>query len=342
MWSQIADDIDSRRLPTYYAILMASWEGKKYSDIAENIQYSEVYLRQDLAPKVWEFLSKYFGIHISKKTLKSRVTKIYQSTAKLQTPNTTPAAYKNSLSINSPSTSLPPFGDIGCIVNDDRFFDRTEILHEIFDYLSNYWNISLVGARQIGKSSILAKVCRHAPKVLGLSSEQIIYLDMELIHTEETFFQRLCKEIGIEYCRGYDLLEATQGKQYVLCIDEIEKMRNPSKFSGDEREELRGLSDGAHMPFTLVTASCTPLEELFPDGQYATSPFFNIFQQILATGFSAEVASQFLKKRLEGSSIQFTETHIQNLIEESSGHPAKLQQLAKVLYLKLSQELGQM
>lgn len=326
VWSQIADDIAPAKRSTYRAILSGAWQGKTYAQITEGLQYSEVYLRQDLAPHLWRLLSNRFGRPLSKKTFKLILSGQYQSTQ----------LSKPLLSSSSPFPSFP-FGDRGCITSDERFFDRTAVLAEIFDALSNAWNVSIVGERQVGKSSLLAKICRHGATQLMLDSRQIIYLDMELIHTEETFFQRLCKEMDVESCRGYDLLEATQGKKYILCIDEIEKMRNPEKFSGDERDELRGLSDGAHMPFTLVTASRTPLDELFPDDVYSTSPFFNIFQQIRLPAFSEEVAAQFLKHRLRDFSIQFSDDQIRILIQNSGGHPATLQALAKALYSELSQ-----
>ncbi|MGB3301034.1 MAG: AAA family ATPase [Phormidesmis sp.] len=331
VWSQIVDDIAPAKRSTYRAILSGAWQGKTYGQITEGLQYSEVYLRQDLAPHLWSLLSDKFGIPLSKKTFKSTLSNQYQAT---QTPNYPVSSSPFSLSPPLPSL---PFGDRGCITRDEHFFDRTTVLAEIFESLSNCWNVSIVGERQVGKSSLLAKICRQGAAALNLDSRQIIYLDMELIHTEETFFQRLCKEMDVDSCRGYDLLEATQEKKYILCIDEIEKMRNPEKFSGDERDELRGLSDGAHMPFTLVTASRTPLDELFPDDLYATSPFFNIFQQIRLSPFSAEVASAFLKHRLRDFPIQFSDDQIRTLIQNSGGHPATLQRLAKALYSELSQ-----
>ena len=330
MWSQIADDITPQKRSTYRTILSGAWQGKTYTEIAQNLQYCEVYLRQDLAPQIWQIISEKFGIPLSKKTFKSTLDQHYQATHNL---NSSTLSHSSS---NSSSFPLP-FGDRGCITSDERFFDRTDILEEIFVSLSNAWNISIVGERQVGKSSLLHKICRYTPVRLGINNNQIIYLDMELIHTEETFFQRLCYEIGIDNCRGYDLLEATEGRKYILCIDEIEKMRNSKKFSGDERDELRGLSDGDHMPFTLVTASRTPLDELFPDDMYSTSPFFNIFQPVQLPPFSEEIAEQFLRDRLRGCPVQFSDHQIDTLIQNSGGHPATLQQLAKALYRELSQ-----
>lgn len=329
MWSQVADDFTPQKRSTYRAILSGAWQGQTYTEIAKGLQYSEVYLRQDLASHLWTTLSNRFEIALSKKTFKSTLSQRYQA-SQLSPPQGSPVAIPLPFSL--------PFGDCGCIINDDRFYDRTAILEEIFESLRNAWNVSIVGERQIGKSSLLSKICRQGPARLGLDSSQLIYLDMELIHTEETFFQQLCKAIGVDHCRGYNLMEALAGKRYVIFIDEIEKMRNPQRFSGDERDELRGLSDGSHRPFTIVTASRTPLDELFPDEAYSTSPFFNLFQQIQLPAFSETVAEQFLRYRLQGDSVQFTDDQIHELVQVSGGHPAKLQQLAKTLYKKLSRE----
>ncbi|MEM6868225.1 MAG: hypothetical protein AAF528_07580, partial [Cyanobacteria bacterium P01_C01_bin.121] len=54
--------------------------------------------------------------------------------------------------------------------------------------------------------------------------------------------------------------------------------------------------------------------------------------------FSETVAEQFLRYRLQGDSVQFTDDQIHELVQVSGGHPAKLQQLAKTLYKKLSRE----
>lgn len=337
IWSQIEGEIPPRRRSTYRAILMGAWQAKTYTDIASDMQYSEVYLRQDLAPQVWKLLSAWFDTPLSKKTFKAALSDRYEAHCYENREQSAAVVDMASEGIveSSGELQLPPFGDVGCIACDQRFFDRTEILNKILVSLGNHWNVSLIGERQVGKSSLLAKVVRQAPAYLNWETDQFIYLDMELIHSEETFFQRLCKGLKIDYCRGYDLLEATEGRKYVICIDEIEKMRNPVKFSGDERDELRGLADGSHRPFTLITASRTSLDQLFPDDDYATSPFFNIFREVRLVAFSPGVAMQFLRHRLVGAPVQFSEVQMQRLVQASGGHPATLQQLAQALYVKL-------
>lgn len=337
VWSQIEGEIAPRRRSTYRAILVGAWQAKTYADIASEMQYSEVYLRQDLAPQVWKLLSARFDSPLSKKTFKAALSDCYEARCGENPEHSAAVVDRANQGIveSSGELQLPPFGDVGCIACDQRFFDRTEVLDKILVSLGNHWNVSLIGERQVGKSSLLAKVLRQAPAYLNWDADRFIYLDMELIHSEETFFQRLCKGLKIDYCRGYDLLEATEGRQYVVCIDEIEKLRNPEKFSGDERDELRGLADGAHRPFTLITASRTPLDQLFPDDDYGTSPFFNIFREVQLVAFSPGVAMQFLQHRLVGAPVQFSDVQMQGLVQASSGHPAMLQQLAQALYAEL-------
>lgn len=54
-----------------------------------------------------------------------------------------------------------PFGRVGRIDNPDEFFDREHLLERIFFELARGINLSLVGEAQIGKSSILAKLCHE-------------------------------------------------------------------------------------------------------------------------------------------------------------------------------------
>lgn len=225
-----------------------------------------------------------------------------------------------------------PFGDTGKITDPKRFFGREELLRQLFEELDKGCNRSLVGDAQVGKSSILEMVCQLGPERLQLPSEAFIYLDMRNVYNEQEFFEYLCDELRIEACRGYKLKRALRGKQYILCLDEIDNMASEERFTGQERTELCGLADGADVPFTLVTASQKSLKDLFPDSPLRTSPLAGICQQIDVGPFSADEARRFLNHRLEGTGVSFSESQIQELIAESRGYPGSLQQLAAHLY----------
>ncbi len=224
-----------------------------------------------------------------------------------------------------------PFGRVGRIDDPVDFFDREHLLERIFVELAKGINLSLVGEAQIGKSSLLAMIRYQGPDRLGLPQSQVVSLDMQLVRDEHDFFECLCDLLQVSSCRGFLLGRRLEGRRYILCLDEIEKMRK-ERFSGDEREELRGLADGNHAPLTLVTASRAPLAELFPDKWGNTSPLANICMPIDVPPFSAAIARRFLTTRLQTTQVTFTPEEIEGLIHESGGHPARLQRAAALLY----------
>jgi hypothetical protein len=226
-----------------------------------------------------------------------------------------------------------PFGDVGRIVDPDRFFDREELMRQIFEELNKGANLSLVGDTQIGKSSILSMVQAHGPEQMNLPAEAFCYLSMQWVDSEEGFYEALCDTLDIQACRGYKLHRALQNENYVLCLDEIEKM-SWDGFTERLRSQLRGLADGPAAPIRLVIASRSPLSVLFPDSPELDSPLAGICRTIDIRPFSPKISQSFIKSRLEGTRVDFTKSEIDTLLSESDGHPAKLQRAAANLYNK--------
>lgn len=222
-----------------------------------------------------------------------------------------------------------PFGITGRITKATDFFDREELLRLVFEELTKGCNLSLVGEPQIGKSSILWMVYLLGAERLKPSPDGIIYLDLQIIHDENAFFEELCYETGVPTERKNSLVRELRGRRYILCLDEMEVLTDEECFPPRVRSKLRGLSDGANAPFKLVTASRSPLAQLFPDSPKMRSPLDIPPTNVLP--FSPEVAENFLKHRLKGTGITFTSTEIDNLLEQTSCHPAKLQGAAAEL-----------
>ena len=228
-----------------------------------------------------------------------------------------------------------PFGDRGKITNPEKFFGREFLLQEIFTELKKGGSISLVGESQVGKSSIISQICQQGIEKLSLAQDNFVYLDMQLIGSDEEFFEELCYELNIEPSRRRRLTRQLQGKQYILCLDQIEKLKDESNFTKDARTELRGLADGADMPLTLVIASRSPLNQLFPESSDQTSPLYNLCRRMTIDSFDLNTTKRFIQSRLRGTGIQFSEEQIQQLWEISRGNPGKLQAEAQNLYEKL-------
>ncbi|MGD1908604.1 MAG: AAA family ATPase [Leptolyngbyaceae cyanobacterium] len=238
----------------------------------------------------------------------------------------------------NPLIRVNPFGDRGRIQDPKRFWGRKEILRRIFEELHKGSSLSLVGASQVGKSSLLEMVRHWGPQALKLKPEQFIHVDMQIVRNEAEFFEALCDALGLpETLRGFRLGRALRDKRYIVCLDEIEKMVSQRHFTGDEREELRGLADGANAPLSLVIASRSPLNELFDDDPTRTSPLHGLCGPPLRVKpFSQPETFQFLTQRLKGNAIQFVSEQMQALYNQSQGHPGLLQALAADLYRQLA------
>ncbi|MCF4969773.1 nSTAND1 domain-containing NTPase [Nostoc sp. CMAA1605] len=238
---------------------------------------------------------------------------------------------------NSP-VMANPFGDVGCITDASRFFDREELLRQIFEELSKGVNISLVGESQIGKSSILHRICHQAVEWVcnhsNLYETKYAYLNLQWVDNEDEFYEALCEEaLKIPLCRGFQLTRALHGKRYVLCLDEMEKMTWDG-FTKRVRSQLRGLADGGNAPLKLVIASRTPLAHLFPDTPELDSPLAGICRSLDVKPFSEEVVQAFITQRLQGTGVIFHEEEIRELFVQSQGHPARLQVAASNLYMR--------
>jgi hypothetical protein len=233
-----------------------------------------------------------------------------------------------------------PFGYRGRITDAAHFFDREELLRQIFEELGKGVNLSLVGPSQVGKSSVLAMVCAQGPGQLDLPASAFVYLSLEQVDDEDDFYEALCLELGIPVSRGGKLARALRGKRYILCLDEMERMTwDEFGFTVRVRTHLRGLADGMDAPLKLVTASRSSLRELFPDAPGMTSPLAGICRQLDVGPFAPDVARDFIAARLTGTGVNFTAGEVAALLRESERHPAKLQALAADLYREKTQEM---
>ncbi|MEN8446561.1 MAG: hypothetical protein ABG776_16285, partial [Cyanobacteria bacterium J06555_13] len=310
-------------------LLEAALAGQSYEQMADG--WSSRTLK-DTGSRLWGYFSEALGNHVkvSKSNFLAALIQLSQDPCYQDgLPQGTPMTGSNR------SASQPnPFSDRGRITDSDRFFDREEILRRAFECLEQGCSLSIVGESQVGKSSLLAMICEQGPE--RLPSHTFVLLDMQCIRDENDFFTALCQELKIDPpCRGFALNRKLKNSRYVLCLDEIERMVNLDDFSGRERTELRGLAEGRNAPLTLVIASRSCLSDLFPGSPEKTSPLAGICQQLTISGFSAQVAQNFIENRLRGTQVSFTSAQIRQLIEKSEGHPAQLQQFSALLYRKI-------
>ena len=224
----------------------------------------------------------------------------------------------------------------GIVKSSQKFFGREKELNRIFETLNSGSSVALIGAREIGKSSLLWAISQEAETKL-MPPRKAIYLDMSQVYDEEDFYYALCSEVGIEDCKGIRLTRALkkQRPQLLLLLDEIEKM-SWEGFTNQVRGQLRGLANGHDAPLRLVVAASTSLDQLFPDSNEIgmVSPFQNICLEEQINLWDEATVRDFISYRLENNPIRFTESEITQIVRSCGGFPKEIMQMCYRTYAR--------
>lgn len=237
--------------------------------------------------------------------------------------------------IDIPEDKQNPFvPTTGRIENLKKFFGREKEIKAIFELLNNSSSVAIIGEQAIGKSSLLYAVSQQSINLLK-SPRQNVFIDMNIIHNQEDFYFAICEKLDIPDSTGYRFTRNLENKRVLLILDNVGRL-NGAGFTRDVRDHLRGLAEGENACLKLVLAANESLQTLFNDG-YETSPLADICQQIDIPVWNEKTVCEFITKRLQPTTIDFTEPEIEKLFEESRGHPKKLTQLCYNLYKKYSE-----
>ncbi|MEO1430997.1 MAG: AAA family ATPase [Cyanobacteria bacterium J06632_19] len=224
----------------------------------------------------------------------------------------------------------------GIIKNSQKFFGRDKELNRIFETLNSGSSVALIGAREIGKSSLIWAIKQQAETKLN-PPRKAIYLDMSQVENDNDFYYGLCSEVGIEECRGFRLTKALQKQRtkWLLLLDEIEKMAWEG-FTNQVRGQLRGLANGHDSPLRLVVAASTSLDKLFPDSNEIgmVSPFQNICIEEQIELWDEATVRDFIRDRLKNNPIQFTEAEIREIIARCGGYPREIMEKCYQIYAR--------
>lgn len=224
--------------------------------------------------------------------------------------------------------SVNPFGDRGRIDQPERYFVRKRVLRPILHTLKQGQNVSLVGPKLRGKSSLLWHIYQREWKPLGLFS-QAVFMPLTRLHNPDQFFPWICEEIGIPHTSFFE--RHLQKRKLLLCIDQIEEMVLKN-FSYDLRAQLRALSEGADAPFTLLIASNMPLDQLFDDNGVHQSPLGGICLRHELPPFTSAELHQFVQGRLTHFQLPptlFSDSEIDSIWQLTQGEPSHAQTMLK-------------
>ncbi|MEQ8463599.1 MAG: AAA family ATPase [Coleofasciculus sp. E1-EBD-02] len=338
------------------AIFIGIWDEKEYRDIAAKILFSEQHTRKlgaDLCKKVTQYLE----IRVRKRNFRKQIEYRYKEGSTQQ--NNGLKFDASTLGMTSPPAPLLPgegsnlssFGedndsDIindniiinpftpqqGRIDNPQDFFNREREIRQIFEVLNSGSSVALIGVEGVGKSSLLSQIVRLAGSYLH-SPRQSVFLDLNTVVDEDDFYGALCDEIGIPESKGARLSRHLKSRQVLLALDNVGKMTWDG-FNRGVRDYLRGLAEGSQAPLKLVLAANESLDKLFNDSwdNGKTSPLAGVCQEEIIKPWDEPTARDFIDTRLAMNSIKFTEAEINQLVEESGGHPRRLMQLCYRMY----------
>lgn len=324
-------------------VFVEIWKGTTYSDMMAVIYksngkpYSESHFRdvgsKQLFPKLRKVLN---NENIDKNNLREEIENLLK---KNPDQILTEITDKNVTISEKSDTCANPFVPLsGKVDNPEKFFGREKEIREILDFLISSCNVSLIGEDGIGKSSLLWSICQQNEKLIKLN-RTLVFMDLnDNIDSQESFYEKLFSSIGISEDLGFRKSQQELEKQRILLIlDNIYTFSLPA-FTPGFRGKLRYLSEGMNSPLKLVVAANQSLPELFRDGENGIhSPLEANFQPIDILPWDEKIIHNFIAKRLQTTKIKFTETEIQELIQESGGHPQKLTQRCYDLYKKYSE-----
>ncbi len=170
-----------------------------------------------------------------------------------------------------------PFQAGGRLRDPKHFVGRESELRQILSRVANMDNVSVVGPRRIGKSSLLHHIVDTGQQRLN-QSYQFYYLDLQPLDSAEEFYIRACEAIAKRPGQSYDDLKtAIEGKKIVLCLDEFEKSVE-ADFGAEFFDEMRSLAQTGDL--ALVIATKVPLNQIYLRYQGLTSGFPNIFTTV--------------------------------------------------------------
>jgi hypothetical protein len=319
-------------------IFLGSWEKQEYRDIAAKTGYAETTLREGgsvLLRKIKTQLN--INTRFNKNNFRKKIEDYCSTNPKSsrlsptidnkEKPNHNPISYSDDQNPFVPTT--------GRIENLEKFFGREQEIKDIFELLNNASSVAIIGEQAIGKSSLLYAVYQQSINILK-SPRQNVFLDMNNIHNQQDFYLAICEKIDIADSIGYRFTRNLENKRVLLILDNVGKL-NGEGFTRDVRDHLRGLAEGENACLKLVLAANESLKTLFNDS-YQISPLADICQQVDILPWNEKIIRDFIAKRLQPTTIDFTESDIQELIQASGGHPQKLTQLCYDLYKKYSQK----
>lgn len=247
------------------------------------------------------------------------------------------------------------------VTDPSRFYGRREELNQLFSYLNKPYpqNVSVIGQRRIGKTSLLQVVASDKKLQARHLGEPISYtfvywsLVAEPVMSARDFFEGLVRLVlqGLpsqlaSACRQQldegspeDSLAAVldvveeRDHRVVLLLDEFDAIGFSAELKPSFFIHLRSVF--SRLAVACVTASYQSLAEVAQPGP--GSPFFNVFSQIQLGLLSEEEAGRFVARSFLDAGFTMAPDLVEQILKLTGPHPWFIKQLC----YGLAEEVGQ-
>jgi len=241
-------------------------------------------------------------------------------------------------------------------ISDPRmFFGSLSVLFSIYSAVANRQNVSLVGLRHSGKTTLL--LCLNDATIqerfgFDFSHHLLVYLDIRncLRRTSDGFFDFLCEEMLAASQGRINILPSpktgedrfieilrqvkNQGCHPVLLLDVFDDITRSKAFDPEFFMFLRAQASAGRVSY--VTASIAPLTQI-AHAAIQGSPFFNIFGLCRMKPLAPQEARDLVMIPSHRAGCPFTEDECEWILKQAGRHPFFIHRLCYYLFGEKSQ-----
>lgn len=236
------------------------------------------------------------------------------------------------------------------IRNSDQFYGRDSDMRFIVGRIGAVapQSISIVGERRIGKSSLIWNIRNQILETFPHENKYVfIYLDLSgaASRNNKALMSSLRRELFREklpvwgepedgnlmaMCHSFEQLESLGGARLVICLDEFEYINaHPSEFDG-LLETIRAEAQLGRI--TVITVSQSSLATLCAQGRIETSPFYNIFTELVLGLLDEDSWRRLVRGGFLRSGVHISQRDEDFILECAGLHPFFTQMSAALLW----------
>jgi hypothetical protein len=250
-----------------------------------------------------------------------------------------------------PSELRNPYYHTAMVRDPNLFFGRSDALRRIFATIRDQQCLSLVGARRIGKSSLLAALrspARQTAFAVNTDTTVIAYIDTSAqpFHSYEDFLAFVGEQLVLQNPNHLSSLhtqpkrDANTFRQFledihaknlypVLLLDEFEHIAGAQQFDPSFFFFLRAQANMGMISY--ITASKDTLDRISHTNLMG-SPFFNIFTILRLGPLSQQDTIDLVTIPSQNAGLPFTQAEVTWILNIAGRHPFFLQRACHFLF----------